>query len=268
MISSCIAMRKAIEKARAAGIAISTVRNSGHFGAAGYYSNMAASSECIGVSMCNVDPGVTAPGSRGPVLGTNPISYAVPGPDGKTIFLDIATSIVAASKVFQAKATGQSIPEGWLIDGDGLPTTDPSEYPAAGALMPMAGHKGYGIALLVELLTGVLSGGALGSEVVSWLSGPGAVNQSLTFVAISIGVFMDPDEFGRKVDALTAQIHHSPGAVEADRISVPCEMEWGRRELALRPGVVLCPTVVGGLRRLAAVFSSDIAKVAVVRGLQ
>ncbi len=99
----------------------------------------------IGISMCNVDPGVAVPGSRGPVLGTNPLAYAVPAGKERPVFLDIATSVVAAGKVYAAQAAGKPIPEGWLIDADGLPTTDPAGYPRVGALMPMAGHKGYGI---------------------------------------------------------------------------------------------------------------------------
>jgi ureidoglycolate dehydrogenase (NAD+) len=259
IVAACIAMEKAIDKASKTGIAISTVKNSGHFGAAGYYANLAAQAGCIGISMCNVDPGVAAPGSCGPVLGTNPFSYAVPGPDGRTIFLDVATSIVAASKVYQAKALGKQIPEGWLVGGDGLPTTDPSRYPLEGALMPMAGHKGYGIALMVELLTGVLSGGAFGDEVVSWLHGPTPVNQSLTFVAVNVGSFMDLSVFTSRAATLAEQIRHAPKSVDADRIYTPGELEWDHRERVLREGVALPPDAVENLVALAEEFALDLA---------
>ena len=195
MVTSTLAMRTAMDKARATGTAAVGVCNSGHFGAAGYYANMAALGNMIGLSMCNVDPGVAAPGSRGPVLGTNPLSYAVPAEDGTTVFLDIATSVVAAGKVFAAQAAGTGIPEGWLIDKDGLPTTDPRGYPQAGALLPMAGHKGYGIALMIEILTGVLKRRAFGREVVSWVKDGKPVNQSFSFVVIDIGAFMPVDRF-------------------------------------------------------------------------
>jgi len=259
IISSRIAMGKAIEKAKATGIAVATVRNSGHFGAAGFYSNLAAQADCIGISMCNVDAGVAVPGSRGPVLGTNPISYAAPAGGGRSVLLDIATSVTAASKIFQAKATGTTLPPGLLIDGDGRPTTDPSNYPAVGALLPMAGHKGYGIALMVELLTGVLAGGAFGRQIVSWLAGPTPVNQSLSFIAISVAMFMTPDEFRRRVDRLAAEIRASPKAVGADRIYLPGEKEWEARERALADGIPLPPDVVANLRGLAEDYSLDVA---------
>ena len=101
--------------------------------------------------------------------------------------LDIATSVVAASKIYAAREVGKPIPEGWIIDKDGLPTIDPAGYPALGALMAMAGHKGYGIALLIEIFTGVLAGGAFGPEVVSWMMDSAtAVNQSHAFLAVNI----------------------------------------------------------------------------------
>jgi len=259
MVASRNAMRTAMEKARTTGIAFVTVRNSGHFGAAGFYANMAAREGMIGVSMCNVDPGVAVPGSRGPVLGTNPLSYAVPAGRGKTVFLDIATSVVAASKVYAAQATGKKVPEGWLIDKDGLPTTDPSGYPRAGALLPMAGHKGYGIALMVEILTGMISGGAFGSDLASWIFGTHPVNQSLSFMAIEIGVFMPREEFVRRMEALMAQIHDAPRALGAERIYLPGEKEWENRERALKEGIVLPPDVAASVNGLAEDYALEAA---------
>jgi ureidoglycolate dehydrogenase (NAD+) len=258
MVASQKAMRAAMDKARATGIAFSGVRNSGHFGAAGYYANMAAREGLIGVSVCNVDPGVAVPGSRGPVLGTNPLAYAVPAGGERTVFLDIATSIVAAGKVYQAQASGKPIPEGWLIDKDGLPTTDPSGYPRVGALLPMAGHKGYGIALLVEILTGVLCGGAFGPEVTSWVNGPLPVNQSLSFVAIDVGAFMPIAAFRERMESLIASIRNAPRAVNADRIYLPGEKEWENRERALRQGLALPADVLSNLQALADDCSLDL----------
>jgi ureidoglycolate dehydrogenase (NAD+) len=258
MVASQTAMRAAIGKARSTGIAFSGVRNSGHFGAAGFYANMAAREGMIGVSVCNVDPGVAVPGSRGPVLGTNPLAYAVPAGGERTVFLDIATSVVAAGKVYQAQAAGKPIPEGWLIDKDGLPTTDPSGYPLVGALLPMAGHKGYGIALLVEILTGVLCGGAFGLEVTSWVQGPLPVNQSLSFIAIDVGAFMPVAAFRGRMEGLIASIRNSPRAVNADRIYLPGEKEWENREMALRQGLALPPDVLSNLQALADDCSLDL----------
>ncbi len=256
-VSSSLAMRTAIRKAHETGIAVATVRDSGHFGAAGYYANMAAKEGCFGLSFCNVDPGVAVPGSRGPVLGTNPLSYAVPLGTGRSVFLDIATSVVAATKVFRAQATGVAIPEGWLIDKDGLPTTDPSGYPLKGALQPMSGHKGYGLALMVELLTGILGGGSFGSEVVSWVNSSQPVNQSMCFIAIDIAKFMPVARFEERVGELARQIHESPKALGSDRIYLPGEIEWDKAEDALKTGVLLPLDVIDQLRGIAADLGSD-----------
>jgi ureidoglycolate dehydrogenase (NAD+) len=261
MLSACIAMATAVQKARATGIAYSVVRDSGHFGAAGYYANMAAQEGMVGLCMCNVDPGVAAPGSRGPVLGTNPFSYAVPAGKGKTVFLDIATSVVAASKIYAARATGKPIPEGWVVDKDGLPTTDASSYPQVGALLPMAGHKGYGIALMVEILTGVMSGGQFGNGVTSWVFGPAPVNQSLSFIAIDVGAFMPRADFVRRMEELAAQIHGAPRALGADRIYLPGEKEWENRDKALKEGIRLPPDVIESLKGLAQDVSLDFSSV-------
>ena len=257
MVTSTLAMRTAMDKARTTGTAAVGVCNSGHFGAAGYYANLAALGNMIGLSMCNVDPGVAAPGSRVPVLGTNPLSYAAPAGDGTTVFLDIATSVVAAGKVYAAQAAGTGIPEGWLIDKDGLPTTDPRGYPQAGALLPMAGHKGYGIALMIEILTGVLNGGAFGREVVSWVKDGKPVNQSFSFVVIDIAAFMPVDRFIGRMKDLAREIHDAPKARGAERIYLPGEKEWENRAHALREGLPLPPDVVANLEGVARDYSLD-----------
>ena len=158
MVTSVFAMRTAMAKARDCGIGYAGVRNSCHFGAAGYYANMAAAADMIGLAMANDMPSVTAPGARGRVTGSNPLAYAVPTADGRPILLDMATSVVAGGKVAAAHAAGKPIPADWVVDRDGEPTTDPAAFLEGGALRPMAGHKGYGIALLIETLSGVLTG--------------------------------------------------------------------------------------------------------------
>lgn len=252
MPSSVLAMQTAVKKAENTGIAISTVNNSGHYGAAGYYAWLATRQDMIGLSFTNVDPGVAAPGSRGSVLGTNPLAYAVPTGREHPIMLDIATSVVAASKIYALRSLGKPLPEGWITDGDGLPTTDPGQYPLAGALLPMAGHKGYGIGLMVEVLTGVLAGGAFGSDVLSWVFGDAKpVNQSHTFIAINVGVFEPVAEFKDRTDALIRQIKNAPKAKGADRIWLPGEKEWEYREQALANGMSLPADVRASLQGLA-----------------
>lgn len=246
-------MALCIEKARATGIAYVGVRRSSHYGAAGYYAVQAAQQGMIGLSMCNVDPGVTAPGSRGRVMGTNPIAYAAPLGDAPPVFLDIATSAVAASKLYAAQALSQPIPETWLVDDDGLPTTDPTGYPRRGALQPMAGHKGYGLAVFVEILTAVLSGAGIMSEVQSWmLDSLEPANQGHAFIAINAAAMMPPALFAARMQQMTAEIHAAPLAVGAERIYLPGEKEWEQRAAALERGIPLPPFVVTNLQGMAA----------------
>ena len=250
------AMELAIQKAKAAGIGYVSVMNTSHFGAAGYYATMAAEQQMIGMAMCNADPQMTIPGARGKVLGTNPIAYAIPAGKNKPVFFDIATSAAAANKIIRAKLLGQPIPDGWLVNAEGEPTTDPSGFPESGALMPMAAHKGYGFSLLVEILAGVMTGAALTKEQPSWVTGvagnpPGRVNQGQMFMAIDAGAVLGMDVFDQRMDWLVDYIHDAPKAKGADRIYLPGEIEWGKREQALAHGMVLPPDVVDSLNGLA-----------------
>ena len=246
------AMKLAIEKARACGIGYVGVRHASHFGAAGFYAHLAMREDMIGVSMCNVDPCMSVPGSRGKVLGTNPIAYAAPAGDEPPVSLDIATSAVAVTKIFAAKALGQSIPDGWLVDDDGRPTTDPSEYPEKGAALPMAGHKGYGLAVLVEVLAGVLTGASIMSQIKSWVADtPEPTDGGYAFIAIDVGAMMPVSEFKGRMDGMIREIKSAPKAQGADRIWLPGEMEWERRGKALVEGIPLPAEVVLSLRELA-----------------
>lgn len=233
MVAGCRAMELAIEKARACGIALVTVRNSTHFGAAGYYANMAARADMAGISFSNVDPNMTVPGARGMILGNNPFSYASPLEDGHSIFLDIAMSNVASLKVVQARKDGAWIPDSWIVDKDGVPTTDPSRYPEEGAMQPMAAHKGYGLAVMVELLSGVLSGGGISSvgEIKSWCFDPETPNNvSHTFLAVDISKFAGTDRYLSRSNELAAALRNTPKAKGKDRVYLPGEIEWEKHD--------------------------------------
>ena len=129
MVTSVFAMNTAIEKAKTAGIAYVGVRNSCHFGAAGYYANLAAKADMIGMAMANDYPSMAILGAKKAVLGTNPFAYAVPAGKNDPIFLDIASSTVAGGKVRIAQTKNQKVPDTWMVDTDGMPTTDPFLYP-------------------------------------------------------------------------------------------------------------------------------------------
>jgi LDH2 family malate/lactate/ureidoglycolate dehydrogenase len=241
MVASTFAMRAAIAKARACGVGYAGVFNSCHFGAAGYYAAMAAAEDMIGLAMANDAPSVTAPGARGRVTGSNPLAYAVPSGSGMPILLDMATSTVAGGKVSAAHVLGKLIPGGWVVDVEGRPTTDPAAFLAGGALTPMAGHKGYGLALLIEILAAVLTGAAVTRQVVPWIVGDPSIptEHGAAFLAVNIAAMMPIDQFKRRVDALAREIRESPLAEGADRVYLPGEIEWERRKTSLAEGILL-----------------------------
>jgi len=252
MVPAYKAMELACEKAKETGIALVTVKNSTHFGAAGYYANMAALQGMLGLAMSNVDPNMTAPGAQGMLIGNNPISYAAPASTTPTISLDIALSNVASLKVVKARKEGKSIPDTWVVDKDGLPTTDPSHYPEEGAVQPMAAHKGYGLAVMVELMTGALSGGGMSmlGDIVSWLFEIEEPNNVChTFIAIDIEKFVGKDAFIERADAMAEALRSAPKAKGSERIYTPGEMEWNNHKNA-QDGLELPLNVVESLENL------------------
>jgi ureidoglycolate dehydrogenase (NAD+) len=253
MVTSIFAMNAAVEKARATGMAYVGVRNSCHFGAAGYYALQAVKANMIGLAMANDIPSMVAPGARKPVLGTNPFAYAVPAGDEDPIFLDIASSAVAGGKIRIAQALGQKVPDTWLVDAEGVPTTDPFAYPYAGSLQPFAGHKGFGIALMIEVLAGVLSGAGIRGEIGGWLDSDPALptQHGAAFLAIDIGRIMPIQGFKDRVDAMIRDIRKTPAAPGAERVCIPGEMEWRKRRKALAHGVALPEDVRAALRGMA-----------------
>lgn len=249
MVGSTFAMNVAVEKARTNGVGYVGVVNSSHFGAAGYYAWLAARQGMIGVSMANDTPSVAAPGSRGAVLGSNPIAYAIPAGGRPPLLLDMSTATVAGGKVYAARERGEEIPEGWLIGADGRPTTDPTDYPASGALAPAAGHKGYGIALLIEVLSGILTGAAFTWGIRSWMTFEPAAptNHGAAFLAIDAAAMMPAAVFADRMEALIDEIHAALRADGVERILVPGELEWDRYRVAMAHGIDLPRDVVASL---------------------
>jgi ureidoglycolate dehydrogenase (NAD+) len=252
MVVGIHAMETAIAKAAAVGIGYAGVAHSSHFGAAGYYATLALRRDMIGLSMTNCDPCMAAAGGRLPLIGTNPIAFAVPAGQERPVFLDIATSVGAVTKVMIAKALGRPMPEGWLRDLEGRPTTDASGYPDRSVLQPIGGYKGYGLAVLVEILCGVLTGASFLSGVQGWINERGiAADQGHTFLAIDVKALMPLDTFKARMDAMIREIKAAPRAVGVERIYLPGEMEWERRDRALRHGLELPDYVLSNLLGLA-----------------
>jgi LDH2 family malate/lactate/ureidoglycolate dehydrogenase len=261
MVGSTFAMRTAIAKAKMAGIGYVGLRNSCHFGAAGCYAAMAASENMIGLAMANDTPTMTVPGGRGLILGNNPFACAIPAGEKNPILLDIAMSVVAGGKVFAAAAMGQKIPETWLVDSEGRPTTDPTLFPHAGALQPMAGHKGYGLALMIETLSAILTGASIAGHVLSWSFSDAslATGHGAAFIAVDVNTLMPVAEFTQRMKQTVQEIRTAP-KVAGSQIYLPGEIEWTRREAALREGIDMPEDVVASLRLLAGDMGLDVSR--------
>lgn len=218
------AMREAIDGAHQHGVAVATVRNSGHFGAAGTYSAMAAEEGVIGIVMSNAAALMAPTGGAEKRVGNNPMSIAVPFGEFP-IVLDMAMSAVAAWNIRMAADRGESIPLEWGLDSKGKPTTDPADVMDRGGLLrPLGDHKGYGLALMIDMLTGVLSGGAFG-QGVKRLEDDAPVDASHTCIAISVEAFMGARDFEERVQEMVTNIRSTPLATGATEVLVPGERE-------------------------------------------
>lgn len=253
-------MELAIKKARETAVGIVSVRNSHHYGIAGYYTLMALQFDLIGVSMTNAAPLVVPTFGRNAILGTNPISLMAPAQSEKPFVLDMATSVVPRGKLEVYDRLGKKIPLGWAVDTTGRSTTDAHGVLEAlskrlgGGILPLggegeefSGHKGYGLALMVDVLCGVLSGSAtgLGVDVDKTLPNVGHF-----FMAIDPSAFRPLDEFKSSMDRLERELKDSPRAAGENRIYVHGEKSFARMEKYRREGIPLQPKVVEEMKKI------------------
>ncbi len=202
------AMEVAIKMCKDNGIYHVFVRNSNTFGPAFYYSSIAAKQGLIGMCFSNSPAAMCALGGKEKILGTNPFSIAIPGGEKGPIILDMATSIVAKSKLNEYRKRGEKIPEGWALDEFGKPTTDPLEA-IKGSILPMAEHKGYGIAMIIDVLAGLLSGaGFLGGVNKFYSDNNECMNVGQCFIAIDPSIVYG-NAFYKIVDEYIEQVHNS-----------------------------------------------------------
>lgn len=255
MVSSVFAMETAIHKARSSGIGFAGLRNNCHYGAAGYYASMAIRHDMIGFSMANDIPTVNAPGAKGSIMGSNPWGFAAPAGKELPVMLDMATSTVAGGKVFAASALGKPIPDGWLLDAEARPSRDPSIFSHAGSLTALGGYKGFCLAFMIEVLAAVLTGSSISNQVLSWtFSEPNLpTGHGAAFMAINIASFMPVENFKERMDHLITEIHSAPRAEHSEHhLYAPGELEFRRREKALKEGIDLPNDVTASLKALAA----------------
>jgi LDH2 family malate/lactate/ureidoglycolate dehydrogenase len=253
------AVEVAIEKARMVGVAFVGLRNTGHIGAAGAQAVRAAREGFFALVVGNDRPSVAAAGSRGPVLGSNPLAWAAPVPGSDPIFLDIATAAVAGGKVYAAVARGEPIPPTWLVDERGLPTTDGSSYPQHASLAPMAGHKGYGIGVLAEWLSGILPGGAVTTQVGSWLfDSPGAPTlHNAGFIVLDVAAIADPVDYAASLGRFAEEVRGAAPAEGIDRVRLPGDIEWERHRQSLAAGIALPADVRAKLAEAGAIVDLE-----------
>jgi ureidoglycolate dehydrogenase (NAD+) len=229
------AMREAVALAEGAGVGLVSVHGSNHFGAAGWFALHAAERGMIGLALTHAEADVVPFGGRRPALGTNPLAVAVPRGDGPPVLLDMATSGVAMGRVLLARTRGEPIPEDWAVDADGEPTTDPRQVRA---VRPMAGPKGYGLAFVVEVLAGLLSGSRSGTEVRRMYDDfdePQGIGHFLG--AIDPARFVPPEVFAGSVDRLAGQLKATPPAPGFDEVLLPGEPEDRAEARHRRDGV-------------------------------
>lgn len=239
IVISYKAMKLAIEKAKATGVGIVNVRGSHHFGAAGYYTSMCADNNMVGMAMSNGDVLIAATGSAERTIGNNPFSYAFPADKYGKVVYDIAMSYTSDRKVVQMDKEGKKLPDGWIIDKDGNPTNDPSEYEKGGTLLPFGGYKGYGMAMMVETLAATLSGAAMTKNVHAWNETPEeGGNVGHFFMALDIEKMGDAASYKKRVDDMIDEIKESKKAPGVEKIFYPGEIEMGKLEKCISEGFV------------------------------
>lgn len=247
------AMQMAVEKARSAGVGVVTCRRSNHVGRLADYVEMAAEAGMIGMATVNNHGGgvlMAVFGGVGPRLGPNPIAFGVPAGSHPPLILDISTAVVAAGQVSVRLLRGERTPDGWLMDGDGNPTTDPHVLGAdpPGALLPLGGpqgHKGYGLCLVTDILAGALSGAGCTRDP-SAHPGNGAF-----LAAFDIAHFRPLEEFLDEVDRFIDYVKASPRARGVDEILVPGELERRTAEKRRREGIPIPQMLWEQLEQLA-----------------
>jgi L-2-hydroxycarboxylate dehydrogenase (NAD+) len=246
------AAKTAIEKAKTAGAAWVGVHRSNHAGPASLYASMPLEHDMIGLYLAVGNANHMAPwGGIDLLLSTNPIAAAAPGNDGP-IVLDMATSVAAYGKVKTAAQRGETMPEGWMIDHQGRPLTDPKRADE-GLLVPIGGYKGYGLALLIGLIAGSLNGAAAGSETIDFNADDrSATNTGHAIVALSIAAFGDVDDFKRRVDKIAREIRRSKPLPGVARIWLPGEQSRAKFEERSRLGVPMPDGLRASLAKLAA----------------
>ncbi|MFC1932052.1 Ldh family oxidoreductase [Chloroflexota bacterium] len=250
LVVSHKAMNLAMDKAAEYGTGTVTVRRSGHYGMAAYWSMMALERDMIGFTTTNAPPKIAPWGGVTASYGNNPISYAIPANREWPLVPDIAMSVAAMGKVQLAAMKNQALPPGWALDKNGEPTTD-AQAAIEGLFVPIGEHKGYGMALVHDVLCGVLSGGSFSTDILKPQPGSNIPNMfSQFFMALDISHFMPVTEFKERIDRMVSVMKSSRLAKGQNRIYLPGEMEFETRRQRIKEGIPYPTEVIDQVRKL------------------
>lgn len=243
-------LEKLAKKAKKTSVAAATIRNSQHFGALSYYCNLAAKQDLILFATTSCEPSMSPEGACQAFFGTNPIAVSFPTGKGWTIKIDLATSIVARGNIIAAQKKGQLIPAGWALSPDGEPTTDAATA-LAGTVLTMAGHKGYALALMVEVFSSVLSGAAIGPAIGSMYKNMDRKQDvGHFFFLLDIAAFMDVAEFKRRLDKTIDDIKACRKRPGVNEILVPGERSHRKAQENTAQGISIDEATINELKAL------------------
>jgi LDH2 family malate/lactate/ureidoglycolate dehydrogenase len=243
------AMNHAVRKACASGVGVCLATRTTHWGRAHAYAFRAATAGMIGLCTTNAIPNMIAWGSTRPVLANNPLAIGVPRGRGKDpIVMDMAMSQTAVGKVGTHMREGMSVPLGWGLDRAGLPTTDAGEIMASRRFLPMGDHKGTGLSIMMELLTGALAGAYLSHEIVRMDNSTLDSNATKFFIALDVESFTERENFERKVEEFLEYLKET--SEQGETAHLPGQRGWQTRDRYLEEGIPIHPNIAASLREL------------------
>jgi LDH2 family malate/lactate/ureidoglycolate dehydrogenase len=252
------AMVMSVGKAREFGVGCCLVRNTNNIGILSFYTLLAAQEKMVGIVMSNAAAAMSPWGGAEAFFGTNPLSISVPGEAGAPpVVLDMSSTVVARGKIRRADRLKESIPVGWAFDETGTPTTDPAEA-LKGTLMPIGGPKGYGLALMIDVLAGMLSGSQYGPEIRTFHQLEGPTGVGVFTLAVEIERFMPLGQFMALFRTYLASIKASRKAKGTSRIYLPGEIEYEKEQQSLNEGIEVSPATAGKLNALLEKFKSSL----------
>ncbi|MBN1847566.1 MAG: Ldh family oxidoreductase [Deltaproteobacteria bacterium] len=248
-VAAAEAMEVCISKAEKFGVAVTLVRNTNHIGFLAYYALMAVKKGMIGVCMTNAAPSMAPWGGAEPLFGTNPLSIAASVSDRSPIVLDMSSSVAARGKIRRAARLNEKIPQGWALDSKGNPTTDPAEA-LKGTVLPIAGPKGYGLALFIDLICGLLSGSKYGRDLLSFHQPIGPTGVGAMLMAIDISRFMPRERFEILACEYAEAIIRSKKAMGVSRIYLPGEIEAENEKISGTQGIDLDAQIIEKINQI------------------